>query len=190
MDVRVILMILISLCTKHVVYISGHSFVISVDEDDLTNNIPKDNFKAGYGKILTSVRSKLIISRSDQTSDIRVTESVNYVVKVSLLSFLSIPTWKITFAKAIFKHTLLNIYRYQSAMQIMIDHMRQSHAFHSQFPAIIRKMSWCIVLIFISNVTAIKHAVSYPRWWAMDAVHCPMRSAALMVCANIKSKSI
>ena len=87
MDVRVILMILISLCTKHVVYISGHSFVISVDEDDLANNIPKDDFKAGYGKILTSVRSKLIISRSDQTSDIRVTESVNYVVKVSLLSF-------------------------------------------------------------------------------------------------------
>ena len=75
-------------------------------------------------------------------------------------------------------------------MQIMIDNMRQSHAFHSQFPIIIRKMFWCIVLIFISNVTAIKHAVSYPRWWAMDAVHCPTRSAVLMVCENIKSKSI
>ena len=82
-------MILISLCTKRVVYISGHSFVISVDEDDLTNNIPKDNSKAGYGKILTSVRSKLVISKSDQTSDVRVSQSVNYVVRVSLLSFLS-----------------------------------------------------------------------------------------------------
>ena len=87
MDVRVILMILISLCTKHVVYISGHSFVISVDESDLTHDVPKDSSKAGYDKILTSVRSKLIISRSDQTSDVRVSESVNYVVKVSLLSF-------------------------------------------------------------------------------------------------------
>ena len=87
MDVRVILMILISLGTKHVVYISGQSFVISVDKNDLKNTISKYNSKAGYDKILTSVRSKLIISRSDQTSDIRVTESVNYVVKVSLLSF-------------------------------------------------------------------------------------------------------
>ena len=85
MDVRVILMILISLGTKHVVYISGHSFIISVDEDDLTNT--KDNSKARYDKILTSVRSKIIISRSDQTSDVRLSESVNYVVKVSLLSF-------------------------------------------------------------------------------------------------------
>ena len=85
MDVRVILMILISLCTKHVVYISGHSFIISVDEDDLTNT--KDNSKAD--KILTSVRSKLVISKSDQTSDVRVSQSVNYVVRVSLLSFLS-----------------------------------------------------------------------------------------------------
>ena len=87
MDVRVILMILISLCTKHVVYISGHSFVISVDEGDLTHDVPKDSSKAGYDMILTSVRSKLIISRSDQTSDVRVSESVNYVVKVNLLSF-------------------------------------------------------------------------------------------------------
>ena len=86
MDVRVILMILISFCTKHVVYTSGHSFVISVDEEDLANDIPKDNSKARYDKILTSVRSKLIISRSDHTSAVSVSESVNYVVKVSLLS--------------------------------------------------------------------------------------------------------
>ena len=87
MDVRVFLMILISLGTKHVVYISGQSFVISVDEDDLKNTIPEYNHKAGYDKILTSVRSKIIISRSDQTSGVRLSESVNYVVKVSLLSF-------------------------------------------------------------------------------------------------------
>ena len=87
MDVRVILMILISLGTKHVVHISGQSFVISVDEDDLKNTISKYNSKAGYDKILTSVRSKIIISRSDQTSGVRLSESVNYVVKVSVLAF-------------------------------------------------------------------------------------------------------
>ena len=112
MDVRVILMILISLGTKHVVYISGQSFVISVDEDDLKNTIPKYNSKAGYDKILTSVRSKIIISRSDQTSGVRLSESVNYVVKVSLLSFtinthLKIISWfwQTLFSKNTFWYT-------------------------------------------------------------------------------------
>ena len=101
MDVRVILMILISLGTKHVVYISGQSFVISVDEDDLKNTISKYNSKAGYDKILTSVRSKIIISRSDQTSGVRLSESVNYVVKVSVLAFTINIHHKLILANAI-----------------------------------------------------------------------------------------
>ena len=186
MDVRVILMILISLGTKHVVYISGQSFVISVDEDDLKNTIPKYNSKAGYDKILTSVRSKIIISRSDQTSGVRLSESVNYVVKVSVLAFtinihLKMISW---FWQTLFSKILFDIHRYQSTMKIRIDNTRQNHAFHMQLPVIIKKMYWCIVLIFISNATAIRHAVSYPRWWAMVAVHYPMRYAVLMVCKN------
>ena len=141
MDVRVILMILISLGTKHVVYISGQSFVISVDEDDLKNTISKYNSKAGYDKILTSVRSKIIISRSDQTSGVRLSESVNYVVKVSVLVFTINTHLKIVdFGKRYFQKILFDIHRYQSTMKIRIDNTRQNHAFHMQLPVIIKKM--------------------------------------------------